>query len=227
MVSPQQRLRLRLDLGRRTDIQFLTSALDDMSTVCSFGGDLQRVADRNLATYEVLQRPSRYLEDWELFEQDQWYRFFRERGSRYPVVPLLPASLLTESPALNRAVAARLRQTESERDARVVVEELHYSNPVEWIILASGVVLLGVIKLIRDWPDRRELNQMVAANYRSVTRDRERARQIALNQLERGEYRLSRKQIEDLFTDDVADALGALGDARLEIEGPADAEGER
>lgn len=219
-MAELQQFRLRVDLGRLSDIQQLSAVLRDLSAVCTAAGALQGLVDRNQAVYDVLRRPGPYLDEW--FDLDLEFLRPRRRWPYGAATSIDP--LLASSPGFNQAVSERMQS--SVNDSRVRVVRLEFSNPLELVIVASGAVVISMVRLLRDWPARRALNDAVAQNYRDTAHDRARVRQIIIEQLASGEHRLSAEQVADVFTAEVADAMLALGDARLEIEGPADPGGE-
>lgn len=199
-----------MNIGPLADVQSIAAVIDDLGAVCAFGSELQRAANRNRAVREVsrsLGLLPRIGE--EPFPTSPFGHV--QIGGYYPSigVPIV-------SPRFERAVADAARQ--SEPDTVVRVERLLYQNPVELIIIASGAVVLATIKLIRDWPARRQLNEAEAADYQNTVRAREQARQIVLDHLANGEYVLARDQVDGLMTPRIADAMRSLGDANLTVD---------
>jgi len=191
---------LRLNVGPGATIQSLGSVLSDFTSALTFASDLQRVSDRNRAVVARLRR-----------RRDGGYYYF-------PGIVAFDGSFDAEA----YIGFDRLSQIESDENAQIRVEQLSYENPVVLIITASGLVVLAVLRLIRDWPARQRLNNAAAAEYENTTMFRRRARDIILEKLSTDELQLTPQQIDSLLTADITEALGALGDSPLEISGLPD-----
>lgn len=193
---------LTLNVGPNASIQAVSSAIDDIMRVLDFAAELQRRVDRAaLITARVQARRRIRPTD---------YGFYYLSG----VEPLFALGQAGPADEFER-IAAR----EVDENSRITVERLTYENPLELVILAGGLVTIGVLRLLRDWPDRRRLNRAAATEYENKVIFRQRVRERVLAQIDSRELPLTPELIDNLLTDDVADALGALGDGPLTISG--------
>ena len=191
---------LTLNVGPRASIQAVSSAVDDIMRVLDFAADLQRRADR--AALVAARVQARRIRPTDLgFLNLAWEPVF-VGGAGEPVDEF-------------ERIAAR----QVDENSRITVERLTYENPLELVILAGGLVTIGVLRLLRDWPDRRRLNRAVATEYENKVISRQRVRERVLEQVDSGDLPLTPELIDTLLTDDVADALRALGDGPLKISG--------
>lgn len=200
----------RIDLGPRVPIEDLSEFVANIGTVCSFGSSLQRLSDRNDALYQVLTRSPFSRDPEEDFAVFTSYQRIHLYGQPAAFVP---------SPRLERAVSQQLQEMGAEARAEVRVEHLSYENPLELVIAATGVAVVAVAKLIRDWSNDRRTGAARAFEYESSARARDRVRRFAIEELESGRLRLSQEQIMDLLTPDVERSIRSLGDAPIVIEG--------
>jgi hypothetical protein len=196
---------LTLNLGPNASVQAVSSAVDDMMRVLDFATALQRRVDRGaLVTARVLRRAR-----WAGSELPG-LGFFYVPGAEW---------VFSGGPGGPVDDFERIAARESDENSRITVERLTYENPLELVILAGGLVTIGVLRLLRDWPDRRRLNRAAATEYENKVIFRQRVRDRVLEQIDSRELPLTPELVEDLLTDDVADALGALGDGPLTISG--------
>jgi hypothetical protein len=192
---------LTLNVGPSASIQAVSSAVDDIMRVLDFAADLQRRVDRAaLITARVRARRIRPTE----------FGFYYLSG----VDPVFSDGLGGPVDDFERIAARQV-----DENSRITVERLTYENPLELVILAGGLVTIGVLRLLRDWSDRRDLNRAVATEYENKVIFRQRVRDRVLEQIDSGELPLTPELVDNLLTDDVADALGALGDGPLKISG--------
>lgn len=211
-------LRLAHDLGHTARIENVAGFVGDVNTVCQFGIELQRRADRSLAVYQVLRSWPRYIPERDDLDDEFASPYIPWRVS-------LGISELAVSPAFEAAVATQLQRSEAGSRWEVRVEYLSYRNPVELVILASGAVVIAVLRLVRDWPARRRLNESIADDYESTVQTRNRIREHVLDELASGQMHLRADQVEALLTPEVGGALKALGDSAVRVE-RLDQEGE-
>lgn len=114
-------------------------------------------------------------------------------------------------------VGPTARQVEERALVRVV--SLRYENPLDMVILAGGVVVVYVLKMLREWSARRRLNNATATEYENGVTFREEVRSRVLAAIDNGTLPLSPDLVQSLLTDDVASSLGVLGDADLKVFG--------
>lgn len=203
---------LRIDLGPYVPVEDLSELVANIGTACSFGSALQRLSDRNDALYQVLRTQSPFSRD-----PGEAFAVF---STRYEQIHSLgqPAAFLP-SPRLERAVSEQLQEMDAAARAEVRVERLRYENPLELVIAATGVAVLAVLRLIRDWSTDRRIGAARALEYESAARVNDRVRRIAIEELASGRLRLSQEQILPLLTPNVVRTIRSLGDAPLVIEG--------
>ena len=147
--------------------------------------------------------------------------FFWRRG--YPALFLLGGEQYV-SPRLEQAIASYLRESELATDGDVLVERLSYENPVE-VVVVVGALVLAVLRLVRDWPERRRLNRARVGDYENQVETRKQVRKLLVDRLASGQYPLSPEHVDDLLTKDAVDAFRALGDGHVavrELESPAE-----
>lgn len=207
----------RLDLGSRAHLDDVSEFVGNVGTVCHFGSALQRIVNRNDALYQVISGRSEFY-----LEAQEEYLSFRRWRSGPPWV-VLPGPQLA-SAALERAVARQLFTSEVEGRAEVRVERLTYENPLELVIVATGAAILGILRLVRDWPANRRLADARARDFESRARTSDELRQVVVQQVAAGQLRLTPEQVLPLLTFDVEQALRALAEAPLSIEGLDDEE---
>src|SRR5689334_21371862 len=114
----------RVNLGPGATIRAVQAAVDDLGTVLEFASELQRRSDRSARDF------ARTI----AFGGPPFGRF----GIR--IEQPFPYDLNREDYEL----AATMTHQEIEANARVTVQSLRYENPLELVILASGVVILQV-----------------------------------------------------------------------------------
>ncbi|SDH07494.1 hypothetical protein SAMN04515691_3432 [Leifsonia sp. 98AMF] len=124
-----------------------------------------------------------------------------------------------EGLGIREAPISQLTLREIEANARITVQSLRYENPLELVILAGGVVVVYIIRLIRDWPARRRINNAAATEYENAVAFRQKFRDRLLDSIDKGELPLTPELIDSLLTDDVANALSAVADADLKVLG--------
>ncbi|MEO7024423.1 MAG: hypothetical protein ABI130_09395 [Leifsonia sp.] len=108
---------------------------------------------------------------------------------------------------------------EIEANARITVQSLHYENPLELVIFASGAIVIYVLRMIRDWPARRRNNNLAATEYENGVIFRQKLRDRILDAIDKRELPISPELVESLLTDDVANAISAVADADLQVLG--------
>lgn len=199
-----------LNMGPNVLIEDLAGFLADVGTVCGFAVKLQRAVDRNEAIYEVMVGRPDFLPDP---EDLLLWRFGRSRVFGWPGSAGVPV------PSVERAIRAQLQQSEADAKAEIRVQSFSYQNPAELIILAGGGVVLAVLRMVRDWSARRRLNDAVAEDYESAVRARDELRRELVERFVSGQLRITPEQVSDLLTADVENALLALRDIPLSIEG--------
>lgn len=199
-----QRISFQLDLGPRVPVQTVAAVIADFSTVCTFANELQRVADVNQALYLEARR-------W--FDSDPDSRTF-PWGSPYS-----PGWWGYSEAVIGGYPSRQIRERGSEDDAQIYVERLSYENPLEWIVIASGLVAIAGFELIRDWRARRRLNDAIASDYENEVLARKRVREIVVQKVDTGELKLSERQIDQLLTSDVGNAFRALGNSNINVKG--------
>jgi hypothetical protein len=205
-MAPTSRVAVSLDLGPRSPVEVVTAALSDINSVCQFGGQLQDRATRNEALRHVLRRPGQWLED---------ALDFPEPYTRRSYSAFLLGAERFASPSLEAAIADYIRTNDLDT-GEVYVERLTYENPVE-VVLAVGAVVLAVLRLVRDWPERRRINRARADDYQNQVATRQQVRRIVERRIASGQYPLTPDQIDDLLTKDVSDAFRALGNSHLNL----------
>ncbi|WP_157694619.1 MULTISPECIES: hypothetical protein [unclassified Leifsonia] len=186
---------LRLNLGPRSTIEAVQSAVDDLGRLLTFASEMQRSSDR-LA--------------WE------YARFVSRRSATFFELGAFEA---LEGLGIREAPISQLTLREIEANARITVQSLRYENPLELVILAGGVVVVYIIRLIRDWPARRRINNAAATEYENAVAFRQKFRDRLLDSIDKGELPLTPELIDSLLTDDVANALSAVADADLKVLG--------
>ena len=195
---------LILNLGSNASIAALGAAIDDVRRVLEFASTLQRRVDRAaLLAARVRSRRRGLGRAGERAWSDGFF-----------IASLEPVELPQPIDEFER-IAGR----QADENAQITVQSLTYENPLELVILAGGTVVYALLRLLRDWPDRQQLNRAAVRGYENGIIFRERVRARVLDQIESGELPLTPELIDSLLTDDVADALGALGDGPLKVLG--------
>lgn len=201
------RVELRADFGPEVEVQVLAAALGDIAKVSDFAMACQGIADRNEVVVQLLR-------EWPPDLEPDW--LWRRQGPVDRYAPALARDTLDSSPEWNRMV----REYGGYNNTGAVrVERLEYHNPLEMVILVSGAVVIWVLRLIRDWPAKRRLNDAVAGEFEDRARTRRQLRELVVEEAAREGVRLSADQLRELLDDDTLDAMRALGDSRLEIRG--------
>lgn len=169
--------------------------MDDLGRLLTFASDMQRSSDRLVSEYArvISGRAATFLE---------LGAFEALEGFNIREVPRNPLTL-----------------REIESNARITVQSLRYENPLELVILAGGAVAVYVIRLIRDWPARRRINNAAATEYENAVIFRQKFRDRILDSIDKGELPITPELVESLLTDDVANALSAVSDADLRVLG--------
>jgi hypothetical protein len=203
-----QRVAVTVDMGAGAPIGVVRQLIDDLDTVCQFGGELQYRAAVAQAELAVLRRPSAWISgpdfDEFMFSVDVWGgKTVGPRGAVFRV----PAAIL--APAVSRYLA----EYNPTPEARTTVDSIRYSNPIE-IILGVGAVTLVALGLARDWGARRRVNAATAADFENTVEARRVIREELVRRFVEGDVPLSVPQFDDLLTLDVSRAMQALGDAQ-------------
>lgn len=198
-----RRVEVTVDLGAGAPIEVVRQVMDDLDTVCQFGGKLQYQAAVATAEWEVLVHP----EDW--FRGDAYEHYvFAVKAFGPPGGPgAIPDSIL--APAVSRF----LEENNSTQDTITTVESIRYSNPIEYVLAAGFVTAVVVLRIIRDWPARRRLNAAVAADVENTVLARKELRDEINRRARESNIPISAAQIDGLLTLDVARAMSALGDS--------------
>jgi hypothetical protein len=185
--------------------------MDDLDTVCQFGGKLQYQAAVASAEWAVLRNPSDWIRgpDYEeyLFGVRVWGGPRLDPRGRVPEVSAIPAVIF--APAVSRF----LEENNSTQDTITTVESIRYSNPIEYVLAAGFVTAVVVLRIIRDWPARRRLNAAVAADVENTVLARKELRDEINRRARESNIPISAAQIDGLLTLDVARAMSALGDS--------------
>jgi hypothetical protein len=188
-------IRLTLNLGPRASIQTVSSAINDLALVLDFASALQRRVERDAVLSARLRNRGVEESNWFVIEG---------------LSPIRPVPDEFERFAIRQA----------DENSRITVQSLRYENPLELVILAGGAVIISIVRMLRDWPDRRRLNHAVASEYENRVAFRERVRERVLQKIDDGTLPITQETMEALLTDDVTDALGTLGDGPLEVSLP-------
>jgi hypothetical protein len=208
-----RRVEVTVDLGPGVPIEVVRQVIDNLDTVCQFGGELQYRAMIATAEWAILREPTRWIDasDYEdyVFRVNAWGGPIDIVGRRGPVVAI-PAVIL--APAVSRY----LQENNATLDSITTVESIRYSNPIE-VVLGIGIVALLVLTTVRDWPARRRLNAAVATDIENQVLARKELREELTRQIVQGNVPISAAQVDDLLTLDVSRAMSALGDSRLSM----------
>jgi hypothetical protein len=211
-----QQVEVAVDLGAGVPIEVIRQLIDDLDTVCQFGGELQyRVALAN-AERSVLRDPQRWITPRDVDgyfrygPPPPWLEFPSSKSRRIGVGLWLPTELL------DAAVMRYLEEFDPMRDTVTTVERIDYRNPFE-IALGVGALALWLLTIVRDWPARRRLNNAVAADAENQMLARKEMLDIMVRNARNSELPLTPALINDLLTIDVANAMKALGDRRITL----------
>jgi hypothetical protein len=206
-----QRVEVTIELGAGAAIEVVRQLIDDLDTVCQFGGELQYHAAVEAAQWAILRSPTDWIGEGDYAEYSPllgaWVGPIID--PRRPV-GAIPAAIL--APAVSRY----LEVTNSTQETISTVESIRYSNPIE-IVLGVGIVALLVLRTTRDWRDRRRLNAATAADVENQVLARKELRDELVRRVVQGSIPLSAAQIDDLLTLDVARAMSALGDSQFSM----------
>jgi hypothetical protein len=219
-----QRVAIAVDLGAGAPIEVIRQLIDDLDTVCQFGGELQYRTAIVDAAAAVLNDPERWIRRRD-FEK-QAYRLGRFQFPRVAYATGMPPSALVQSGLVEVAIARYLEETQTADDSITTVHSIRYSNPIE-IVVGVGLIAYLVLQVVRDWPARRRLNAAVATDVENTVLARKELRDLLLRRIANGEIPVSLQQVDDLLTLDVARAMQALGDSRFslrELEAPDEEE---
>lgn len=204
-----QRVEVTVNLGAGAPIEVLRQVIDDLDTVCQFGGELQYLTAVAYAELAVLRRPGRwipprYLDDFFASAETipsgaavplEWY------GDPVPRV------------IVGSAVSRYLAENDPSRDTTTTVESIRFSNPLE-IVLGVGLLTLAGLQVARDWRDRRRVNAAVAADIENTVAARREIRDELVRRFVEERVPLAPNHIDELLTLDVARAMQALGNAQ-------------
>lgn len=203
-----QRVEVTVDLGAGAPIEVVRQVIDNLDTVCQFGGELQYRAAMAEAEWAILRRPTGWIRgndyDEYIFAVDAW------AGPRRGPLAALPAAIL--APAVSRY----LDENNATQDTITTVESIRYTNPIE-IVLGVGIVALIALRTVRDWQARRRLNAAVVADFENQVLARKELRDELVRRVVQGNIPISAVQVDDLLTLDVSRAMSALGDSQLSM----------
>jgi hypothetical protein len=141
-----QRIAVTIDLGADVPIEVIREVVDNLDTVCQFGGELQYRTAIVDAAAAVLNDPQRWIRNRD-FEK-QAYRLGR---FQFPIVAYargMPPSALVQSGLVEVAIARYLEETETTADSITTVHSIRYSNPIE-IVVGIGLVAYLVLQVVR------------------------------------------------------------------------------
>lgn len=205
-----QRVQITIDIGAGAPIEVIRQVIDNLDTVCQFGGELQYQAAMAQAEWAILRRPTNWIRG---NDYDEYIFSLQMPGDpvflRGPIAAI-PTAIL--APAISRY----LDENNSTQDTITTVESIRYSNPIE-VVLGLGVLALLTIETARDWHARRRLNAAMAADFENEVLARKELRDELVRRVREGRIPLSATQIEDLLTLDVAKAMSALGNSRFDM----------
>lgn len=222
-----QRVQITVDVGAGAPIEVIRQIIDNLDTVCQFGGELQYRVALVEAQRAVLSDPGRWIPG--LRPSSPWWSElkagggvptgdgpFREPGTTTPL-----DALLSFSPDFAPAISRYLEESNSTQDTVTTVESIKYSNPLDIVLgagIAGGIALIPVVlQMIRDWPARRRLNNAAVADTENVVAARKQLRDGLVRQMLNGNIPVSGPQINDLLTLDVARAMLSLRDTRFSM----------
>ncbi|MCA2261988.1 hypothetical protein [Mycobacterium marseillense] len=220
-----QRVQITVEVGAGAPIEVIRQIIDNLDTVCQFGGELQYRVALAVAQQAVLRDPGRWIPGP---RPSAWHDLkagggvptgdrpsFIESGT----TPL--DALLSFSPDFAPAISRYLEESDSTQDTVTTVESIKYSNPLEIVLgagIAGGIALIPVVlQMIRDWPARRRLNNAAVADIENVVAARKQLRDGLVRQMLNGNIPVSAPQINDLLTLDVARAMLSLRDTRFSM----------
>jgi hypothetical protein len=205
-----QRVGITVNIGAGAPIEVIRQLVDDLDTVCQFGGEPQYRAAVASAELAVLRRPTAWISprDYDEFEFGipVWGGAISRRGP----VAVLPTALL--APAVSRYLA----EYNPTQDATTSIETIRYSNPIEIVLVVGGLTLMA-LGMARDWTARRRVNAAVAADIENTVEARRIIREQIARRFVEGDIPLSAPQVDDLLTLDVARAMQALGNTNPDL----------
>ncbi len=194
---------LSLNIGAGAPFETVVAPLADFSAFCAFASELQRTYDNTYAVARAVQRelPRQYTDRDVLFLSIEGLSFWPES---------LAARLQPE-------VERILDQIGADANAEIRVSRIHYENPIEWVILASGVVVIALLKVIRDWPAHRRVKRAAALDYENEVETRRQLRALIVERFRADGIALSSKQIDELLSGSTVQAIKRLGDAGVDV----------
>jgi hypothetical protein len=202
-----QLVAVSIDVGAGAPIEVIRQLVDDLDTVCQFGGALQYRASVADAQRIVLRSPDRWLDGRD------WRRYLRDAPDYYET-RLAPGGRIPPYELVEAAVARYLAENNPTPDTITTVESIRYSNPFDIVLGAAIIVATVVLPTIRDWQARRRLNDAVATDVENTVLARKLLRDELVRRMIEGDLPLSAAQIDDLLTLDVTRAMQALGNAQ-------------
>lgn len=207
-------VRLQVNLGPDAPIEVVTSVLADVNRVCQFGGELQRHVTRTRALRSVLRGSG------PLFDDSELDYFLRGRGPySYRLASAFLGGGLSE--LLEPEIARWTAEAGVDRDDETLVREISYHNPMDvGLLVAGGGVVLALLRMIRDWPAQRRVNELRADDYADEVSARKRVRTALADAMVSGQLPVSAQQIDRLLTDETVRAIDALGRSRPSLQEP-------
>jgi hypothetical protein len=148
--------------------------------------------------------------------QRSWYEIWKDVRERLSwLLPFLLSSNSGAEPWANLAEELRSREIAAMLPRQPYrLRSVRYENPLILEILSEGgfatLALSALLRLIRDWGSRRRLEDARASDAEDRLWFRTQLRTIAVQQLARGELRLTPEIIRDLLSDDLVNAVGEL-----------------
>ncbi|MDT5016352.1 MAG: hypothetical protein QOD39_2512 [Mycobacterium sp.] len=204
-----QRVAVSIDVGAGAPIEVIRQLVDDLDTVCQFGGALQYRASVADAQRIVLRNPDRWLDGRD------WRRYLRDAPDYYEkrYSEIAPDSRVLAYELVETAVSRYLAENNPTSDTITTVESIRYSNPFDIVLGAAMIVATVVLPTIRDWQARRRVNDAIATDVENTVLARKLLRDELVRRMIEGDLPLSAGQIDDLLTLDVTRAMQALGNA--------------
>ena len=119
-------------------------------------------------------------------------------------------------PGLSRRLASYIQEFGSDDD--VIVQELHYSNPIDaQMILASGGVVLGLLRMVRDWSANRRIKNALANDVEDEVRMQKELRKRILQGISDGTIPIPEQWVDTLLTDRSVRAFDRLSRRNVEL----------
>lgn len=204
---------VRINLGESAPLEVVSSTVCDLATVCDVGSELQRRVSRAEMLRQVIQEvgpEGRLYEDW------FWDLPPSRRPYGYPAGILFRDSELPLGRELSRRLAGL--QAEWEADADILVRELHYRNPFDaQLVLVSGGVVLGLLRMIRDWSSNRRIGQVLADDVADEALKRKELRRRVLQGIADGDIPLPEQWLDPLLSDRAVRAFDRLSRRAVEL----------